>query len=135
MALGISPSELIFDLQAEGLNEKSVFVENFGAAPTAVSVKLAGFDEIIQLKPQLTTINPGEIKAITLTLNKWKNLKTEIEIFETMNLESELDIQSGIRIPLEVNAQSFSLGFAIPLALAFVLTLVLAVILKRRKRT
>ncbi|MDP3741020.1 MAG: hypothetical protein Q8R08_01695 [bacterium] len=126
MAIGVFPEKLEFDLKKGEDSSQKIFIHNLEANPTKIALNLADqkYAKQIIISPQeliLPGLQAQEVEIETLSA---KALKTEIEIMTLATTQGQLQIASGIKIPLEVKTpNAFGwLTVALPIFLALLVT-------------
>lgn len=137
MAIGVSPEKLDFALKKSETSSQKLYIHNLETGPTKVVVNLRDqkYDQEITISPQELILPAGLAQEVQIHAQASKSFKTEIEIVTLGTTQGQLQITSGIVIPLEIKMQSaFNwIAFMLPIFLALLLTAV-SFYLKRKKR-
>lgn len=123
MAIGISPAKLEFALKKGETLSQKIFIQNLENNPTKVAMNLSDskYDNRVIITPQELILPKGQTQEVNVQIIDAKNIRTEIEIISLAAAQGQLQIVTGVKIPLEVKMEG---GWNwVMLALPFILAL------------
>lgn len=126
MPIGVSPQKLEFDLSIQGTQSLQIFVQNLGNNSVALQAKAVDQLHRITVDPENFSLEPSQTLPISVTVQGTTKFQSEIAITANGLTADNLQIQSGIKIPLIVSESGhISLGTNLfwPIGLALVLAI------------
>ena len=135
MAISITPDKLEFDLQKNESASHVLLVKNLGPEPTRIEVSVGDerWDDLIVINPQDIVLAPQAEAEITVLADGEKDFKTELEILSIPGENAELQIASGIKIPLSVNVPNAANNS--PLFVSLILAFAVVAFMYHRRKT
>ena len=105
MPISITPDHLEFGLQKNESASQVLLVKNLGPDPTRIEISLSDqrWNDLIMINPQDMVLAPQAETEIAVLAQGKKDFQTELEILSIPGANAELQIASGIKIPLSVN--------------------------------
>ncbi len=129
MAIGITPDRLEFVLQKNELASQILLVKNLGESPVKIEISLSEerWNDWVMINPQDMVLAAQAESEIAVLVQGKKDFTAELEILSIPGENAELQIASGIKIPLSVSVpnsvNNYPLLISLFLAFAVVTTL------------
>lgn len=112
-ALKITPSSVYLESTLEKTGQKVIIIENPGKNVALFEVFPDDFSDWISVFPASFTLNPGEKKEVSISVNPEKEgiYATSLSVVSKPLSEKGFQANAGVKIPLEIRVSEKKLGF------------------------